>query len=152
MKRLTYIYWATPLFVALSCGQTFIQLLGTIGGTILGSVIGLTAWGVVWLRMFGQGRLRPEFAVLSVLPVFMYLLGKCSSPETINELNTPAVQNLYFFCWLAAMIVGIITFMPSTTEKKKPLSSDRLFILMAILTVVYGITTWVNYAADLFNI
>ena len=76
MKRLNFIYSAVPLFVLLSCGPLLTGLLGTTA--VMLAVVFLFivfAWGVVWMRLYTGGRLRPEFGILSVLPHSIYYLS-----------------------------------------------------------------------------
>ncbi|MBR5894370.1 MAG: hypothetical protein IKZ13_02365 [Akkermansia sp.] len=149
MKRLNYIYRAVPLFVLLSCGPMLTGLLGT-SGLMLAVVflLILIAWGVVWVRLYTGGRLRPEFAILSVLPHSVYYL--CRFFES-SVLTDKIWQNIYGFTWLAFIFVMLISLRPGKAdEKRERVSRDRVFILMAILTVVYAWSTMASFASQLF--
>lgn len=151
MKRLNYIYWAVPLYVILSCGSL---LTGLLGNGVLMLVVAFTlivvTWGVVWMRLFTGGRMRPEFAILSVLPHSAYYLAKYFESRLFTDMNW---QNVYGFSWLAFAAVIIISLRPGRSdERRERVAKDRTFILMSILTVAYTISTFSSFANQLFYI
>ncbi len=127
-------------------------ILGGLGALIVGMIVVLITWGVVWMRLYGMRRLRPEFAVLSILPQAIYYVVKYIGEKSLEPFFTPAVQNLYFLTWVAAMGVIIFTLRPGYHDDRLPVRHDPMFIMMSILTIAYGITTWANYAGELFSI
>ncbi|MDO5470102.1 MAG: hypothetical protein Q4F38_02275 [Akkermansia sp.] len=151
MKRLNYIYAAVPLFVLLSCGSLITGLLGT-GGLMLAivSLFLIVTWGVVWMRLFTGGRLRPEFAILSILPHSIYYLSVFFGSELFRSVSW---QNVYGFTWLAFLGVILISLRPGRTdENHERMAKDRTFLFMAILTVFYAWSTFASFAVQLFNI
>lgn len=153
MKRQSYIYTAIPLFVLLSCGSLMQGLFGASGALIAASIVILVTWSVVWMRLFGMRRVRPEFAVLTVLPQAIYFILKAAGSEVTATFAAPAWQNMYFLTWLAAVAVIILSLRPGhRDDTHRPMSQDPVFILTTILTCVYGFSTWAGYAADLFSI
>lgn len=152
MQRTAYIYRIIPLMVVLSCGRLLEGLLGSIGALVVGMVIVIAAWAVVWLRLYGMRRLRPEFAVLTILPQAIYFIIKACDSTAIASYLTPAWQNLYFIAWLAAMGTIIFSLRPGYHDNRRAVSQDPMFIMMTIITIAYGVSTWANYAADLFSI
>lgn len=152
MQRVAYIYRIVPLMVALSCGKLLEGLLGGTGALIVGMAIVLAAWGVVWFRLYGMRRLRPEFAVLTILPHAVYFILKACSADVLAAFSTPAWQNMYFVAWLVAMGTLVFSLRPGYHDDRRRVKQDSMFIMMTILTIVYGVTTWANYAGDLFRI
>ncbi len=149
MKRLNYIYWCVPLFVLLSCGSLLTGVLGT-GLLMLAVVFALilVIWGVVWIRLYMGGRLRPEFAILTVLPHSAYYLATYFRSSLFTDINW---QNAYGLSWLAFVAVMFISLRPDKSdEKRERMSKDRTFILMSILTVVYAWSTMAAFANQLF--
>ncbi len=150
MKRLNYIYAAIPLFVLLSCGPLLTGLLGT--SALMLAVVFLfiiVAWGVVWMRLYTGCRLRPEFAILSVLPHSIYCLTLFFGSTLFRA---PVWQNVYGFTWLAFIVVMLISLRPGRAdEKHERMAKDRTFILMSILTVFYAWSTMATFASQLFN-
>ncbi|MBR5213642.1 MAG: hypothetical protein IKV92_05200 [Akkermansia sp.] len=148
MNRLKYLYWLTPLMILLSCGRPLTDLLGA--GWLMAAIIIpfiLLTWGIVWLRLYSTAVLRPEFAVLSILPQSIYFVAKGTGTELLHE---PVWQNLYVICWIAFAMVIILSLKPKhKQDKNQPLSKDLIFGMMSILTVVYAFTTMGAYAADI---
>ena len=148
MNRLKYLYWLTPLMILLSCGRTLTDLLGA--GWLMAAIIIpfiLLTWGIVWLRLYSTAVLRPEFAVLSILPQSIYFVAKGTGTELLHE---PVWQNFYVICWIAFAMVIILSLKPKhKQDKNQTLSKDLIFGMMSILTVVYAFTTMGAYAADI---
>lgn len=148
MNRLKYLYWLTPLMILLSCGRMLTGVLGT--GWQMAVVVApliLLTWGIVWLRLYSTGTLRPEFAILSILPQSIYFAAKGTGTELLYQ---PVWQNLYVISWVAFAFVIIISLKPNhKQDKKQPLSKDLIFGMMSILTVVYAFTTMGAYAAEI---
>lgn len=150
MKRLNYIYTAVPLFVLLSCGSLITGLLGT--SALMLAVVSLfiiAAWGVVWVRLYTGCRLRPEFAILSILPHSIYYLSRFLDSKLFTD---PTWQNIYGLSWLAFIVVMLISLRPGRAdEKHERMAKDRTFIMMAILTLFYAWSTMASFALELFN-
>lgn len=151
MKRLNFIYSAVPLFVLLSCGPLLTGLLGATA--IMLSVVFLLiiiAWGVVWMRLYTGGRLRPEFGILSVLPHSIYYLSVYTHTKVFTD---PTWQNMYGLSWLAFVGVMLIALRPGRPdENHSRMAKDRTFIMMAILTIAYAWSTMASFASQLFYI
>lgn len=152
MKRLTYIYWATPLFVLLGCGPLFERLMGEMGALVVGLLLVLSLWAVAWLRLYGMNRLRPEFAVLMVLPQAVYYIARALPSEQWASFDTVGWQNLYFFCWLGAVAVGLLSLRPGWQDTRRSMMQDAVFLLMAVLFVLFSLSTWASCAGELFSI
>lgn len=149
MKRLNYIYWGVPLFVLLSCGSLLTGLLGT-GAAMLAVVFALiiVVWGVVWVRLYTGGRLRPEFAILTVLPHSAYYLATYFNSKLFTD---PTWQNMFGLSWLAFVVIMLISLRPGKTDEKHlRMAKDSTFIIMAILTVAYAWSTMAAFANQLF--
>lgn len=151
MNRLKYIYWITPLLVLLSCGRMLTDILG--GGFLLWLIVApalLITWGVVWMRLYGMPRMRPEFAILSILPQSIYFICRSSGSEALHQ---PIWQNFYTLLWIGFAIVMILSMKPGhPTDPQLPASKDRIFVFMAILAALYAFTTMGAYAAQICNI
>lgn len=154
MDRRKYIYLATPLFVLLSCGRLLEELLGTAGALAVAGVAAVIAWGLVWLRLYKQRRLRPEFAVLSILPQSIYFIDKQVNSQLFTD--SPAWQNLYALTWLGFVVVGIASIRPITGDTPAPGASrllrDPVFVLMTPLICLYALVTFTQYYTTLSSI
>ena len=130
MKRLSFIYAAAPLTVALN---TLPGMLDGAWRVILAGILAIARWAVVWVRVYTNTNLRPEFAIL----------GACN-PEFAATFQTPGWQNFNFFLWLASIIVRIRALLPTPREHKGRLASDSVFIFMSIISVTYGLSCWMT--------
>ncbi len=153
MTRRHYIYWAVPLFTLLGCGTTFVHMLGSVGALILSMLLALPAWGLVWARLYGGNHLRPEFAVLSVLPqLFFFILMYTGQTGAEGAFASPMWQNLYFLLTLAAMAVQIVSMRPGPQDEPRRPSQDPPFIFLTVLIIANGFLSWVQYASAIFPI
>ncbi len=153
MPRRLYIYWAVPLFTLLGCGVSFVQFMGTGAALALGTALALAAWGLLWMRLYDNKALRPEFAVLGILPqlCFFVLMFSGQVGES-GAFAAPLWQNFYFLLVLASMAVQMTSLRPgSKDEARRPLQ-DPPFIFLAVLIVANGFLSWVQYASKLFPI
>ncbi len=153
MTRRTYIYWAVPLFTLLGCGATFVHQLGSSVALMLGMLLALPAWGLVWARLYNSGRLRPEFAILSVLPQLIFFL-LCFSGQTgaSGAFAAPMWQNLYFVLTLAAMAVQVVSLLPGPQDEQRRPTQDPPFIFLTVLIIANGFISWVQYASNIFPV
>ena len=148
MNRLKYIYWLAVLMILLSCGRMLTDFLGT--GWLLWLIVApiiLMTWGVVWIRLFGLNNMRPEFAILTIMPQSIYFMAKSADTELMHQ---PVWQNVYVVLWVLFCIIIIMSLRPEhKSDKKMPLAKDQIFIMMSILTVIYAVTTMASYAAEI---
>lgn len=149
MKRLHFIYAVAPLTVALNTLPAMLPGTWRVG---IAAVLGLAVWAVTWLRLYANKKLRPEFAILTMLPALLFNTLSGAGAEYLATFSTPAWQNLNFFLWLGAIFVSIRALLPAPTEYKGRLRSDSVFVLMTIVTIVYGLSCWMNTHSTLLNI
>lgn len=151
MERRTYIYLATPLLVFLSCGRLLEAQLGATWALVVAAALILPTWGIVWARLYRAQMLRPEFAVLSILPHSIYFISK--QADTALFAQSPACQNLYALTWLA--FAGVSMASVSTgrgdTPARRPLQ-DPVFLLLGFLILIYTVTTFFQYYTDLTSL
>lgn len=150
MKRLHYIYAAAPLALALN---NVPLLLSGACQLAAAAALALGLWAVMWMRLYTNGKLRPEFSLLAVLPqaVFYGLrFLQQQSPEAAAPFATPFWANLYFFLWCAAAFVGLRALFAAPAEEQLPAKRDPLFLFMAILTVAFCFASWAGSTATLF--
>ncbi len=151
MQRRNYIYCAIPLFTLLACGASFEHMFGALMSLIIGMVLAALAWGLVWSRLYASGRLRPEFAVLSVLPqLIFFALMYSGQTGAEGAFAAPLWQNLYFLLTLAAMAVQMVSLRPTPQEEQRRPSQDPPFIFLSILIFVNGLVSWAQYSPMLF--
>lgn len=141
MKRLNFIYAAAPLTVALNA------LPGMLDGVwrmMLAGVLAVALWAVLWLRIYTNKKLRPEFAVLVMIPALSHHILEAAGPEYASTFHTPGWQNFNFFLWVASIVVTIRALLPTPQEYKGRLAADSVFIFMTIISVVYGLSCWMT--------
>ena len=148
MKRLHFIYFAAPLTVALN---TLPGMLCGLWSIVVTATLAVLLWGVVWMRLFTNKKLRPEFAIISVLPADSYYIMGQTSPAYREVFSSPGWQNLNFFLWLAAIAVVIRALLPTPQEHRGRLAMDPVFIFMSIITTVYGLACWAGTHADFIS-
>lgn len=139
MTRLKFIYLAAPLTVALNALPGFLNGVWRIAAAL---ILALVLWAVVWMRVYFTSKLRPEYAVLAIIPAVVYHVMQTIGVEYIATFNTPGWQNFNFFLWIAAIVVTIRALLPSAQEFRGRLATDSVFIFMSIITTVYGISCW----------
>lgn len=139
MKRLKFIYLAAPLTVALNAIPC---MLGDVWRLVTAIALALALWAVMWVRLYHTGKLRPEYAVLAIVPALCFHVLQSIGPEYAATFTTPGWQNFNFFLWLAAIFVTIRAMLPAKDEYSGRLAADSVFIFMSIITVVYGISCW----------
>lgn len=149
MDRRTYIYWATPLFILLSCGPLLEGTLGAVGALAVAAVVAVVAWGVVWLRLYTRARLRPEFAVLSILPHSIYFLERYFHSHLF--VDSPAWQNVYALTWVAFACVCIAGVRCGRGEPpaRLTLGVDSICLLMIPLILIYSVSSFCRYYIDI---
>ncbi|MCQ2364035.1 MAG: hypothetical protein MJ051_00585 [Akkermansia sp.] len=150
MKRLHYIYASAPLALALN---NVPLLLSGACQLAAAAALALGLWAVVWMRLYTNRKLRPEFSLLTVLPqsVFYGLRAlQEQSPEAAAPFAAPFWSNLYFFLWCAAAFVALRALFASPSEEKLPAKRDPLFLFMAILTVAFCFASWAGSVTSLF--
>lgn len=150
MKRLHYIYASAPLALALN---NVPLLLSGACQLAAAAALALGLWAVVWMRLYTNGKLRPEFSLLAVLPqAAFYGLRtlQAQSPEAAAPFATPFWANLYFFLWCAAAFVGLRALYAAPSEEQLPATRDPLFLIMSILTVAFCFAAWAGTTASLF--
>ena len=145
MTRLKFIYVAAPLTVALNALPGFLEGAWRIAAAL---VLALALWAVVWMRVYHTGKLRPEYAVLSVIPALCYHVLQSVEDDYAEIFNAPGWQNFNFFLWVAAIVVIIRALLPAAQEFKGRLATDSVFIFMSIITSVYGISCWATTHAS----
>ena len=149
MKRLHYIYAAAPLTVALNTLPAMLAGTWQIG---VAAMLGLGVWAVTWLRLYTNKKLRPEFAILTMLPALLYNTLCGAGVEYLTTFSTPMWQNLNFFLWVGAIFVSMRALLPTPTEYKGRLCTDSVFIFMTIITCAYGLSCWMNTHTTLLNL
>lgn len=153
MTRKTYIYWAIPSFTALSClPSLFAGILPNLVATIIAAIMILLCWAIIWLRFFQSKALRPEFAILSILPMLIYVLTRVAPAGSFEYFISPTWQNAYFFLWLTSGIVVYYSFEPSLIEREALNGSrDPVRRIMTVVTGVYIISSLLSTNRSIFG-
>ena len=146
MNRLKFIYLAAPLTVALN---TLPGMVEGVWRIVAAAVIALVLWAVVWIRIYHNGKLRPEYAVLAVVPAVCFHILQGAGPDYLATFSTPGWQNFNFFLWLASRFVIIRALQPTTDEYKGRMAADSVLIFMSIVTTAYSLACWAMTHATL---
>lgn len=132
-NRFTYICSILPAVFLLNNLPGFFH--GYVSLIVAGA-LALAVWVLVWLRLYSTKSLRPEFAILTIVPqMAVYSLIQGGS-DIINCFNTTTYQYIYTFLWIAAAFVGIRSMKAGAWEKPKG-KKDSVYVMMSILTAVY---------------
>ncbi len=100
----------------------------------------LVVWGAVWARLC-RLNMRPEFAVLSILPQFVFFISQYMQTTLFNE--TPFWGTLYALFWTGCLGVLITTALPDTRETTP--WRDPVFLLLIPLTVLFTVSGFLQY-------
>ena len=146
MNRLKFIYLAAPLTVALN---TLPGMLDGVWRMVSAAAIALALWAVVWIRIYHNGKLRPEYAVLAVVPAVCHHVLQGAGSDYLATFSTPGWQNFNFFLWLAVIFVIIRALLPTPDEYKGRMSGDSVLIFMSIITVAYSLACWATTHATI---
>lgn len=146
-KRLTYICSALPLIVLLNNLPPFFSGIWQL---IVAGVFALALWILVWMRLYATQRLRPEFAILFILPQMIAYMMMYAGKEVTAPLLTPMVQNLYFLLWIGTIFTGIKSVAAGSWEMPAKGTRDTLYIVMCVLIIVWGLLSWSSFASLLF--
>ena len=117
--------------------------MGSVGALIVAGILIIISWGVVWLRLGYMG-LRPEFAVLSILPQAIYFVEQ----QTHSGLFVDSVfwQNMYALIWMGFAGVSLVTVRLCAADgAKRSLFRDPVYLLISLLIVIYTISTFGQY-------
>lgn len=132
-NRFTYICSILPAVFLLN------NLPGFFHGSwslVVAGALALAVWVLVWLRLYCTKSLRPEFAILTIVPQ-MAVYGLINADqEAVNTFNTTAYQYIYTLLWIAAAFVGIRSMKAGAWEKPKG-KKDSVYVMMSILTAAY---------------
>ncbi len=153
MNRRTYIYCAVPLFTLLGCGATFVQLVGALPTLIVGSLLAIVGWGLLWARLSDNGKLRPEFSLLGVLPALIFFaLAYTGNAGDASAFTAPVWQNFFFLFMLGSIAVQIASLCPGSKDEPRRPTQDPPFIFLSVLIIANAFMSWVYEAAYLFPI
>lgn len=146
-KRLTYIFSALPVLVLLNNLPSF---FGGIWQLVVAGVLALALWLMVWMRLYATRRLRPEFAVLLVLPQVIAYIMMYAGKAAVAPLHSPMAQNLYFLLWMGAIFTAIKSVAAGPWETVPKGRHDTLYIVMCILIIAWALLSWSSFASSLF--
>lgn len=150
MKRLPFIYCAAPLALALN---NVPLLLSGAAQWISAAALGIGLWAVMWMRLYTNGKLRPEFSLLAVLPqsaFFALRTLQIQAPEAAAAFASPFWTDLYFFLWCGTAATAWRALLAAPKEDAPPAKRDPLLIFMVILTLAFCFSAWVSTAPLLF--
>lgn len=150
MRRLHFIYCAAPLALALNNVPLLLE-----GGwrLVAAAALAVGLWAVLWMRLYTNRKLRPEFSLLGVLPqLSFYSLQtlQTQQAEAAQAFQAPFWANLYFFLWCGACLAALSALRPAPEEEALPIKRDPLFLFTAILTIAFCFAAWAGSAPSLF--
>lgn len=148
MKRLTFIYWAAPLLLGLTALPPFFAPPWSL---LAAAALACVLWGVLWLRLYGSKRLRPEFSLAGILAPL-----SAQGLHALQQMNAEAAepfaatfwQNLHFVLWLGVCWVGITALLPD--EPGKSAWKDPVTLFMSIILILYAVSRWAAESYSLF--
>ncbi len=132
-NRFTYICCLLPALFLLN------NLPGFFTGGLSLAVAGVLAavvWVSVWLRLYHTKSLRPEFAILLIVPQMAAYAAIFAGTEAISAFNSALYHNIYTLLWIAAAYVGIRSLRAGSWEKPQG-GKDKVYIMMSFLTALY---------------
>ena len=148
MKRLHFIYFAAPLTVALNSLPAMLDGVWSIALTL---VLAVALWGVYWIRVYTNKKLRPEVAVMAIVPAASFHILRAAGGAYQAIFNAPGWQNFNFFLWIASIVVTIRALLPTPQEHQGRLATDSVLIFMSIISAFYGIFCWAGTHASFLN-
>lgn len=146
-NRFTYICCILPALFLLNNLPRFFHGNWSL---FVAGILAVAVWTLVWLRLYCTKSLRPEFAILAIVPqMAVYSLANAGS-EAIIYFNTTVYQNIYTLLWIAAAFVGIRSMRAGAWEKPKG-KKDAVYVMMSILTAVYCFYSCASFYALISN-
>lgn len=146
-NRFTYICSILPAVFLLNNLPGFFHGYWSL---IVAGALALLVWVLVWLRLYSTGSLRPEFAILTIVPQMAVYSLLNAGTEAINYFNTTVYQYIYTLLWIAAAFVGIRSMRAGTWEKPKG-KKDSVYVMMSILTAIYCFFCCASFYALITN-
>lgn len=146
-NRFTYICSILPAVFLLNNLPGFFH--GYVSLIVAGA-LALVVWVLVWLRLYSTGCLRPEFAILTIVPQMAVYSLINAGPDAINHFNSTIYQYIYTLLWIAAAFVGIRSMKAGAWEKPKG-KKDSIYVMMSILTAVYCFFCCASFYASIIN-
>ncbi len=143
------MYWVLPLFTLLSSIPIFFNFLGHVGGLVVAALLILVSWGVVWMRLYMGQLARPELAILTIAPMAFFTYMR-AVPSAMDALQGAMWSNLYFFSWVAAAIVGSMSFKPTADERPAKGERDVTRIILSSICIIFCLITWAQTSFTLF--
>ena len=107
---------------------------------VVASVAMIVVWGAAWARLCRQ-KLRPEFAVLSILPHLTFFVAQYTQTSIFSE--TPFWGTLYALMWLGCFGIAIVTVLPDA--KGASPWRDSVFLLLIPLAVFCTVSGFLQY-------
>ncbi len=132
-NRFTYICSLLPTLFLLNNLPGFFT--GGCSLTVAG-VLAAAVWVLVWLRLYQTKSLRPEFAILLIVPQMAAYAAIYAGAEAISTFNSALYHNIYTLLWIAAAYVGIRSMRAGSWEKPQ-VGKDKVYIMMSFLTALY---------------
>ena len=152
MNRRTYIYLMVPAVMLLNAGPTISSFCGASAALIIGAVLALALWTLVWLRLYGMGgrALRPEFAILAVVPQVVFYVLNSLGPEYAEPYLGAPYQTFYLLLWLAGLWVCLASLAPAPKEEPQPLGRDAVRLVVSAFLIFFALSGWSYCTALLF--
>lgn len=132
-NRFTYICSILPALFLLNNLPGFFSASWSL---VVAGVLALAVWVLVWLRLYHTKSLRPEFAVLAVVPQMAAYIALNAGSEAVSAFNSALYHNIYALLWIATAFVGIRSMRAGDWEKPKG-KKDSVYVMMSIFTAVY---------------
>ncbi len=132
-NRFTYICGILPALFLLNNLPFFFHGVWQL---VVAGALALAVWVLVWLRLFILNRLRPEFAVLSIVPQIAAYVCLYLGPEATAPYQDNVWQNFYALLWIGTAFTGICSMRAGAWEKAKG-KKDTVFVMMSVLTALY---------------
>lgn len=142
-----------PAVMLLNAGPTISSFFGASAALIIGAVLALALWMLVWMRLYGMGSrsaLRPEFAILAVVPQMVFYGLNVMDPAYAEPYLGAPYQTFYLLLWLAGLWVCLVSLTPSPNEEPQPLGRDAVRLVVSAFLIFSTLSGWSYCTAMLF--
>lgn len=153
MNRRLYLYLMLPVVMLLNAGTTISGFFGSAAALAVGSVLAIACWTLVWLRLYtmrGCGGLRPEFAILAIVPQVAFYVLNNLGPEYSEPYLGAAYQTFNLLLWMASLWVLMASLAPAPHEEQTRLGRDAVRLVSGAFLIFSTLSGWTSCTALLF--
>lgn len=153
MSRRAYIYALLPTLMLLNSGASLSGMMGSTAALILGAVLGLVCWMLVWRRLYAShSKLRPEFSILAILPQEIFYTLNVAGADATAPFADGIWPGVNLLLWCASVWIILCSLTPKWDGSAKSGWRDPISLIAGAFVVLSSFMGWTSGAVHLFPI